>query len=249
MKILVIEDEPRAANRLIRMIRGQQPTVEVLAQIGSVQSALKWFGTNEEPDLIFLDVRLEDGDSFEILEKQDIQSPIIFCTAYSEYALSAFEANSIDYLLKPVSEEKLARALAKYERFSGFKMEAGVWQTLTEDQQDIQFKKRFMVAQGRKLIMLDVENVILLEAYLKGTKLVDNNGKEWFLDDPVAVIERQLNPDEFYRISRQDVIRLSAVQSIGKTDAMHVVQMCVDMECRPVSRARVKGLRAALSEL
>ncbi|MEX0298254.1 MAG: LytR/AlgR family response regulator transcription factor [Kordiimonas sp.] len=249
MRVLIIEDEPRAANRLVRMIKAQLPAVQVLDKIGSVKGALQWFLKNEEPDLIFLDVRLEDGDSFEILKKRDIKSPIIFCTAYSEYALSAFEANSIDYLLKPVSEEKLARALAKYERFLGFKMETGSWQSFSIEEQTNRYKKRFMVTQGRKLVMLDVDHVIILETYLKGTKLIGENGREWVLDDPVSAIEKQLDPEKFYRISRQDIVRLSAIQSIQKTESGHIVHVCEGMNCRSVSRARVKGLRAALQKL
>ncbi len=127
MKVLIIEDEPRAANRLARLIEELAPEVEVLAKIPSVAATVSWLEQNASPDLIFMDVRLEDGESFEILAQTSVDSPIIFCTAYSDYALQAFAVNSIDYLLKPVVRRDLSRALTKYRKFSGYRMASGIW--------------------------------------------------------------------------------------------------------------------------
>lgn len=246
MRILVIEDEPRAASRLIRMIKGQLPSAEIVAQLASVKASLDWFTNNPDPDLVFLDVQLEDGDSFEILSGQDISSPIIFCTAYSEYALSAFDANSIDYLLKPVNEEKLKRALAKYERFVGFRMEKGSWQLLSGEPEEAPYKKRLMVPHGRKLVMVELEQVILMEAYLKGTKLIDVYGNEWMLDNPLTALEAELDPSVFFRISRQVLIQLSYLESLERRASAVYACFKEREEKHLVSRSNVRNLKEVL---
>ena len=248
MNILIVEDEPRAASRLERMIMAQLPSAKIVAQTASVLKTLEWLRTHPEPDLIFLDVRLEDGESFEVLAQHDVVSPIIFCTAYSEYALDAFEANSIDYLLKPVSEEKLARALSKYERYTGFRMKSPEWQFLTEEPVEKSYKKRLMVPAGQQFTMLETEKIVLLEAYLKGTKIIDEMGKEWFLDDPVSKVAESLDPKYFFRINRQHVVRLAACSAIKRLGSNHVVSISGVAEPRTVSRARVKEFKQVLAE-
>lgn len=246
MRILIIEDEPRAANRLARMIKQQLPSAKVLAQLPSIKASVSWLETNPEPDLIFLDVRLEDGESFEILAAHPVQAPIIFCTAYSEYALDAFETNSIDYLLKPVSEAKLARALMKFERYTGFKMASADWAYLSETAKPTQYKQRFMVPSGRKLVMVETDTIVLLEAYLKGTKMIDEDGREWVMDEPVSAVEVALNPRQFYRVSRQAVVRLSSVEGLERGTSGISVRLKGVTASQTVSRSRVQRLKELL---
>lgn len=246
MKVMVVEDEPRAANRLIRMIKAQMPAAEIVAQIASVKEALSWFDVNSDPDLIFMDVRLEDGDSFEILSSREISSPIIFCTAYSEYALAAFDANSIDYLLKPVNEEKLARALKKYAHFVGFRMEQGTWRTITEQQVEASYKKRLMVPHGRKLVMVEVDQIMVMEAYLKGTKVIDAEGREWVLDEPLSTLETLLDPNSFFRISRQTMVQLPYIDHLHRDGTTVSVTLHNWDGKYTVSRSRVRSLKDRL---
>jgi two-component system response regulator LytT len=252
MNVLIVEDEPRAANRLERLIMELQPATKVLAKTPSVAATLQWLDSNGMPDLIFMDIRLEDGDSFEILAKRRIDSPIVFCTAYSGYALQAFAANSIDYLLKPIVRKDLTRALHKYQKFSGFRMFSGEWPDFpTEDaakRRRNSYRHQFLVALAGHFTPVRTTDVIAVGSYLKGSQLIDKNARQWVLDDSLAEIEGGLNPDDFCRISRQWVVRVSAVSSLIKSDGGYKVVLIGLTEAVSVSRSRVKGIKARLSD-
>ena len=252
MKILIVEDEPRAANRLERLIMELQPVAEILGKTPSVAATIRWLDSNGMPDLIFMDIRLEDGDSFEILAKRRIDSTIVFCTAYSRYALQAFAANSIDYLLKPIARNDLIRALRKYQKFSGFRMSSGEWpdfpaEDATKNRRS-SYRQQFLVALAGHFTPVRTTDIIAIGSYLKGSQLIDKNGRQWVLDDSLAEIEGALNPDDFCRISRQWVVRLSSVSSLLRSDGSHKVVLTGLTEAVGVSRSRVKEIKVRLAD-
>ncbi len=251
MKVLIVEDEPRAANRLARLIRDLEPGVEVLAKIPSVAGTVAWLEQNASPDLIFMDVRLEDGESFEILAQASVHSPIIFCTAYSDYALRAFAVNSIDYLLKPVVRRDLSRALSKYQKFGGYRMASGDWPDFPQEGTDggkkPAYRQQFLVALAGRFRPVRTADLIAAKSYLKGTQLIDRDARHWLLDDSLVEIERALDPSEFIRVSRQWLVRESSVQSMTRTANGYVVTLPGIDEPINVSRARVSSLKDRLS--
>ena len=251
MNVLIVEDEPHAANRLARLIGELESDVHVAAKLPSVTGTLNWLLQNDQPDLIFLDVRLEDGDGFDILARGRIESPVVFCTAYSEYALRAFAVNSIDYLLKPIVRDDLARALAKFRRYSGYRMRSSDWPDFpTEIRTPTNpkaFRRQFLVAVAGRFHPVRTVDIIAVGSYLKGTKLIDLSARQWILDDPLVNIEQALNPAEFMRISRQWLVRLCSVQSLQrKTNRYHVSLHGID-EPIAVSRSRIRSLKERLA--
>jgi len=257
LNILIIEDELRAASRLERYIKKIIPAANILAKIPSVNGAISWFDQHAAPDLIFLDVQLEDGESFQILEQRDIISPIIFCTAYSQYALKAFSVNSIDYLLKPIVLTQLERALAKYQRYAGYQMDGPSWPKfpavlINDGEQGSSqklWRKQFLVAVAGVFTPVSTESVIAAFSYLKGTQLVDVKGKEWPLDEPLVEIENDLDDACFFRISRQCLIRLKAVEWLKRSGSSYQLKLYGVTETLTVSRAHVSSLKQRLLRL
>ncbi len=251
MKVLIIEDEPRAANRLARLIEELAPEVEVLAKIPSIAATVSWLEQNASPDLIFMDVRLEDGESFEILAQTSVDSPIIFCTAYSDYALQAFAVNSIDYLLKPVVRRDLSRALTKYRKFSGYRMASGNWPDFplegTDSGKKPPYRQQFLVALAGRFRPVRTADLIAARSYLKGTQLIDRDARHWLLDDSLVETERALDPSQFIRISRQWLIRDSSVQLLTRTGNGYFVTIPGLDKPINVSRARVSSLKDRLN--
>ena len=250
MKVIIVEDEPRAANRLERLILELGSGYEVLAKLPSIAQTIAWLKQNNEPDLMFFDVRLEDGESFEILSQYPITSPIIFCTAYHDYALKAFSVNSIDYLLKPVVKKDLSRALDKYARLAGIKMCSSQWPLLIRKEKDFSnpYRQQFLVVVAGCFTPIKTREVIAITSYLKSSQLIDKTGKLWLVDDPLTSIEQCLNPEKFFRISRQWLIRISEIETILRTDNVYTVQLKGLKDPIKVSRSRVTMLKMRVQE-
>ncbi|HSY60455.1 MAG TPA: response regulator, partial [Cytophaga sp.] len=160
MKVLIVEDEFPAAQRLSKMILELRPDVEILAVLDSIESSIEWLKKHDAPNLLFLDIHLADGSSFEIFNHITIQVPVIFTTAYHEYALKAFEVNSIDYLLKPVKKEQLEKAFAKYKNFSGGSVQQQSIGDLMQLLQPVPvYKARFMVQYADKISTIDERQI------------------------------------------------------------------------------------------
>lgn len=253
MRALIVEDEPRAASRLERLIGQIDRSVEIAGTVPSVAGAVSWLRTEPRPDLIFMDIQLEDGTAFDIFPRQHVDTPIIFCTAHSEYALRAFAANSIDYLLKPVVRQDLARALKKFRRLCGYTVVAGCWdsvrQSLTQTSDPPRYRHQFVVAVAGQLTPVRAADVLAAISYLKGTHLIDRSGKRWLLDWPLTEVEDALNPEIFFRISRQAVIRLSSVRQLARQGPRSHVDLGHQDLQLPVSRARVSELKKRLNSL
>ncbi len=216
MNVIIIEDEKPAARRLARLLA--ELGVEVSTMIHSVEEAIGWFQQNPQPDLIFLDIQLSDGLSFEIFEVVEVQSSIIFTTAYDEYALQAFKLNSIDYLLKPIDDEELATAVKKYRTLKP------KTQKLTLDFEDIkkllvdplerEYKKRFTARVGQHLKIINAEEVECFYSENKGTYAATSEGRNYLLETTLENLEAELEPKMFFRISRKFYVNIKHIKDI-----------------------------------
>ena len=220
MKTIIIEDEKPAARLLQRKL--EKLNLKVGVMLHSVEEALDWFSKNEHPDLIFLDIQLSDGLSFEIFEKVNIRSAVIFTTAYDEYALRAFKLNSIDYLLKPIDEEDLELAIAKFRSLLP-KQELAV-QNFGIDFEQIKkmlinpfeknYKKRFTVKIGQHLKVISIDEVECFFSENKGTYIHTFDNRNYLIECTLELLEQELDPADFFRISRKFIIPLKAIKEI-----------------------------------
>lgn len=216
MKVIIIEDEKPSARRLQRMLQNIGVTAETL--LHSVEEAITWFKQNEHPDLIFLDIQLSDGLSFEIFDAVEIKSAIIFTTAYDEYALQAFKLNSIDYLLKPIDDEELETA------FSKFKDRLPKKQQVTLDFNEIkkllvnpverEYKKRFSVKVGQHLKLINIDAIECVFSENKGTYLHTNEGRNYLIDLSLDTLEEELLPAQFFRVNRKFFVNIHAIKDM-----------------------------------
>ncbi|HMR90783.1 MAG TPA: LytTR family DNA-binding domain-containing protein [Chitinophagaceae bacterium] len=214
MKIVIIEDEKPAAEKLVKSLRRSSYPVEIAALLDSVQAAAEWLQQNEMPDLLFMDIELGDGLSFRIFDKINITSPVIFCTAYDEYWQEAFEHNSIDYLLKPVKQEKLDAALKKYEKLQQHFI-ANIQQLQSRLQAAAsQPRKRFLVKRGADYVSVKTEEIAYFYATHKLVCMVTSQHQKYILDQSLADIEKQLDPSSFYRVNRKYLVQLNAIKKI-----------------------------------
>lgn len=216
IKAIIIEDEKPAARLLQRKLQKQQLTVEVM--LHSVAEAVTWFENNPHPDLIFLDIQLSDGLSFEIFETVKINSAVIFTTAYDEYALRAFKLNSIDYLLKPIDEDDLQQAVDKFKtrnktQTSG-SIDIEMIRNMFAQPQEPSFKKRFSIKVGEHLKIVSIEEVEVFYSEHKGTYVHTFEGRNYLLDTTLESLEKEVDPHKFFRINRKYIISLYAIKDI-----------------------------------
>ena len=220
MTTIIIEDEKPAARLLQRKLNKLQ--VETSVMLHSVEEAVHWFSRNKHPDLIFLDIQLSDGLSFEIFDKIAIQSAVIFTTAYDEYALRAFKLNSIDYLLKPIDEEELERAISKFKiRFS---QQQSTIPSLNFDFEEIKkmfsnpfeknYKKRFTIKIGQHLKIIYTDEIECFFSENKGTYLHTLDNRNYLIDATLEVLEKELDPKYFFRVSRKFIIPMKSINEI-----------------------------------
>ena len=220
MKTIIIEDEKPAARLLQRKLEKLNVRVEVM--LHSVQEAIDWFSNNEHPDLIFLDIQLSDGLSFEIFEKVEIKSAVIFTTAYDEYALRAFKLNSIDYLLKPIDEVELEVSILKFaahfqkskEGIFTSQMDFEKIKKMFQNSFDQDFKKRFTVKIGQHLKVISTDEIECFFSENKGTYIHTFDNRNYLVESTLEVLEQELDAKDFYRISRKFIIPMKAIKEI-----------------------------------
>ena len=216
MTTIIIEDEKPAARLLQRKL--QKLDVEVGVLLHSVEEALEWFTINEHPDLIFLDIQLSDGLSFEIFEKVEIKSAVIFTTAYDEYALRAFKLNSIDYLLKPIDEDDLVVAVSKFKsrlpKQETLQLDFEQIKKMLSNPFDKNFKKSFTVKIGQHLKVILVEEIECFFSENKGTYIHTFDNRNFLIETTLELLEQDLDPAEFFRVSRKFIIPLKAIKEI-----------------------------------
>ncbi|QNE38841.1 response regulator transcription factor [Hymenobacter sp. NBH84] len=219
MTVLLLEDEYPAAERLQRLLLQAAPGAQVLAVFDSVAGALAWLATHPAPDLILSDIQLADGLSFELFEQTVVRSPVIFTTAYDQYAIRAFRANSIDYLLKPVKLKELQAALTKLHHWPtpptlpdpAQRLER-LLETLAAPQQT--YKTRFLVRSGEQLLPLPTAQVGWFQSRHETTTLVTQEGQRFVVEYTLEQLEQLLNPQDFFRLNRQFIAHLPAVQRL-----------------------------------
>ncbi|TGE23691.1 response regulator transcription factor [Hymenobacter aquaticus] len=257
MNAFVIEDEPLAAKRLTDLLRRQNPPVEVRATADSVEAAVVLLQTAATPpDVLFLDIHLSDGLSFELFEKADVRCPVIFTTAYDAYALRAFKVNSIDYLLKPIDEEELQAALTKLHKLRGVAAAptpsfdpALLTQVLQQLQPQSQYKKQFVVKVGEHLKVIPVENISYFFSLEKATFLQTRENRRFVVDQTLEQLEKLLDPRQFFRLNRAYYAQHDAIQ-----DIIHYTNSRLKTVLTPaapdgdvlISRERVPAFRAWL---
>lgn len=217
MKVLIIEDERLASERLIELLKELQPGLEVVATIRSVEAGLLWFENNEDPNFIVSDIQLLDGTSFEIFEHHKPKCKVIFTTAYDQYAIKAFEVNSVDYLLKPIQVEKLAIALEKVK--SQMSISAPPAFDLNQikaliNEQNKEYKSRFLTKIGQRIRAIPTEKIAYFYTHDKLTYIVTFEKQKYIIDNTLEEVDQMLNPKQFFRVNRKFLVHFDAVSDI-----------------------------------
>jgi len=243
MKVLIIEDEGIAADRLIQLLKNLEDSIEVVGRLDSVKSSVKWFTENNEPDLAFFDIQLADGKSFEIFEQTKIICPIIFTTAYDQYAIQAFKVNSIDYLLKPIVPEELERALEKFKsqsRGNAQSTDAAELITLLQ-QQSKKYKERFVIKVGDHLKSVMTVDAEIFYSHDKATYVQTRSEQKFILDFTLDQIEDMIDPQTFFRINRKYIIHIDSLADIitFSNSRLKLVLKSYEAQDMIVSRERV----------
>jgi len=216
MKIMIIEDEIPAANRLAKLLHNYNDEIEIVHKADSIETSVRYLNTAQATDLIFMDIQLADGLSFDIFERVKVNTPVIFTTAFDQYTLKAFKVNSIDYLLKPIDENELFKSLEKYQQlypktqhnFSDKILK------LMQDMNAVKYKERLLIKRGQQLSYLKTESTAYCFADGKLCYAVDFNGTKYLLESNLSQLEEQLQPDNFYRINRHLLVNIEAVKKV-----------------------------------
>ena len=214
MNVLIVEDEELAAKRLTKMLSALNSEIKVIGNLDTVQDTVSWLTNEENPDLIFLDIQLADGLSFEIFELTEVSTPIIFTTAYDQYALNAFKVNSIDYLLKPLTTEDLAAALKKFDQRTGVNtLESNQIEALIKSL-SVQHKNRFLIKVGEHIRSIATSDIGYFFSRDKATYCMTTDGKNYLLDYSLEQLAPMVNPEKFFRINRAYMVSFEAIQDI-----------------------------------
>lgn len=213
LKILIVEDEELAANRLAGQLKKINPEFDILAITQSIKETVRWL-SNHQPDLIFMDIQLSDGLCFSIFDRIQVSIPIIFTTAYDQYAIEAFKVNSIDYLLKPVKTADLERSLLKFQKLkSAFMVDIDQLMDAFSHESS-SYKERFLIRLGDVYKKVDATDCAYFFAKDKAVYLVTFGGKKFPIDDSLDSLEHQLNPDLFFRINRSFFVNIHSIEEM-----------------------------------
>ena len=215
MTVLIFEDETLAAEKLQNLLGEIDDKLEVVGVLKSVEDAVSWLNENDHPDLIISDIRLLDGLSFEVFKQVKVDKPVIFTTAYDQYAIKAFETNSIDYLLKPIQKEKLSGSIEKFKRMNATEHSLPYDQLLKMiEHRDKEYKRRFMIKSGNKILAVPVEKIAYFFSQNKLTYIVTTDDRKYPYDQPLEIIDQQLDPKVFFRANRKYVVKFDAIDEI-----------------------------------
>ncbi|MBX2973523.1 MAG: response regulator transcription factor [Flavobacteriales bacterium] len=214
MNVLLVEDEPAAVARMRKLLAAIDPAIRVVGDVPSVREAVAWFNSQPAPDLAFFDVQLADGDSFAIFSKVAVDCPVVFTTAYDEYALKAFRVNALDYLLKPVRADELAGAIAR-ARAGGVvrdhtKLEVGP----AAPDKATALVKRFLIRYGDQFRVVEPDQIAYIHSTQKNTFLRTRQGRDLPLDQSLDRLEPQLDPAHFTRLNRQLIVRIDSIREL-----------------------------------
>lgn len=218
MKAVIVEDEIIAAKHIENLVKEVHNEIEVVAVLQSIESSVEWFSTNPHPDIVFMDIHLADGLSFSIFEKVTLNSSIVFTTAYDEYALKAFEVNSVDYLLKPINKKELERAIKKHlnlvsKRIVDNNVISSVLNYIENNNKV--YKSYFLIPHKDKLIPLAVSDIAYFHLENKIIKAVTFSKQEFYIDGSLEDVYSQLDPTVFFRVNRQYIISHKSIKDIS----------------------------------
>ncbi|MBR3406923.1 MAG: response regulator transcription factor [Bacteroidales bacterium] len=241
MKALIIEDELRAREHMTNLLKTHFPSVEVVGAVGSVKDSLAWLGSNEAPDVIFMDVELSDGSSFDIFTQTDVPAPVVMTTAYDQYAVHAFEVNAVDYLLKPINLADLQRAIGRVASGEAVKPSGDAIRSLIAQVR----KEKFLIRLNDRIVPVRTADIAYFYSEAKNSYIVTTGGSSYVMDESLDAIAGNLDPAGFFRISRSCIISEGAIDSISR-----LMGGRLRISLRPglpsltdftVSRARVDG--------
>lgn len=206
MRVLIVEDETAASENLMAMLQEQDSSIEILGVLESVQQVVRWLNTHPEPDLIFMDIHLSDGSAFSLFDQMEVHAPVIFTTAYDQYALNAFNVNSIDYLLKPVKMKDLKRALDKFNRWTQPDVMAYVERMMAMKNRQQSYKQALLVQVKDKLVPVDVDDIACIYSSERNTSIYLKNGKNMAYNKSLDTIIGSLDPRRFIRANKQYIV-------------------------------------------
>ncbi len=212
MKALIIEDEPLAQAHMTRLLTENFPQVEVVGAVGSVTESVQWLSSHPAPDVIFMDVELSDGRSFDIFSHMDVPSPVIMTTAYDQYAIQAFEVNAVDYLLKPIGLPDLQRAISRVASGEASKPSSKAVRNLIEQVR----KEKFLIRLNDRIVPVRTSDIAYFYSESKNSYIVTNTGTSYVMDDSLDAIAGTLEPSAFFRISRSCIISEGAIDSVSR---------------------------------
>ncbi len=216
MKALIIEDEMMAAKALQKLIGEVSPDTEIVDVLESIEESVEWLENNPMPDLMFMDIHLADGSSFAIFERVNVTCPVIFTTAYDEFALKAFKVNSLDYLLKPISREALERAMNKFQMLAGARFNADKIERLLEQLgEKKRYRSYFLLPERDKLVPLSTKDIAYAYIDAKSVKIVTHEHKNYYLTHTLDDLMAQLDPDMFFRANRQFIVSREAIKDVS----------------------------------
>ncbi len=246
MRVLIIEDEAPAFRRLQKILEEIQPDVQIVEVIDSVEESVNWLQSHNPPELIFMDIQLSDGLSFEIFDKVKISRPVIFTTAFDEYMLKAFKVNSIDYLLKPIKIEDLAQSIRKFKDMkAAFGQEGHDINSLISQikMDDRKHKSRFLVRQGDKLISIETNKIAYFQTRNGLVHLVTMEDKKYVMDQTLDELVQQIDPEKFFRANRQFLVHFNAIKLVHK---YHKGKLFIDLTLPTNERLTVSSEKASM---
>lgn len=214
MKVVIVEDEALAAEKLGHLLKKVSPEVQILTFIESVEEAVEWFSQNPAPDLVFMDIQLDDGISFEIFDAIKLEVPVIFTTAYNEYAIRAFKVNSVDYLLKPIEYDSLSAALQKFRKHFDAPVDFETKIAKVFSQLSAKYKSRFFVKIGVHFQSIPVEKISFFFVEERCTFLKTAEGKTYDLDYSLDQLQKMVDPQSFFRINRNYLVNINSIDEI-----------------------------------
>jgi len=221
MDIFIIEDEEPAYKNLTKLLKKYDNTVHVVGWVTTVKSSIEWLSGNSSPDLLFVDIHLPDGSAFEIFNNIEINVPVIFTTAYDEYAIKAFEVNSVDYLLKPIRKERLSKSIDKFRKTSSKNLEINLIRGLQQKIHQLSsdraaFKQRFLIKTGDKFTYIETKDIAYFIADGNIVIAVNKENKKSIVSHTLDDLEKILNPDEFFRATRKYLLHISSIKKVSK---------------------------------
>lgn len=214
MNILIVEDEPAAVSRLRKTLVSIDPTIEIVGDVPTVTAAVNWFKDNAAPDLALFDVRLADGDSFEIFKQVEVSCPVVFTTAYDEHALKAFRVNALDYLLKPIKKEELSQAIERARKGGLVRDHTNVSASPGVAEVPAAPIKRFLIRYGDHYRVVEPDGIAYIHSLMKNTFLRTREGRDLPLEESLDKLEKQLDPQKFIRLNRQLIVQLDSIKEL-----------------------------------